>query len=220
MNPTILNIAKAIVSINSSVVGCAISPKHVITPKDTLRLSRQQAFGPAAIHGYSAIHEIDDSPFAILESVSDLSESLSIQRDLFPRFSDSPLTLGEMLAVVKEGYFSHPAPRVDTLWGAKREFDLRGAIFLSAPCSLVVDHDGGAKLIVTTPRTTLPPGTPVFDSSGRLRGLVFVGLNNSRYDTPGDRDESSVFHILPLVASDVRHLRLENRANKALEPTP
>ncbi len=205
-----LNVAKSIVSLNSSVVGCAISARYVITPKDTLRLSRQIAFGPAPIHGYSAIHEIEASPFSILESESDLSETLGISSGHFPHFSSSPPSLGEMLAVVKDGYFTNPSPRVDTIWGPSRKSELSGAVFLSAPCSFIVSReDDCARMLITTPRIDLPPGTPVFDSSGCLRGLVFVGFNNCRYDSSGDRSESSVFHFLPLVTADVQFLHLE-----------
>jgi hypothetical protein len=208
-----VNIAKSVVTLNSGVVGCAISPKHVITPKDTLRWSWRRRPAPASFDGYTTVHEIDESPFAILEAKMDLTESLGIPNGSFPRFSDLLPTLGEMLAVVKEGPLLHPLPRFD-YYGASDELasgELSGAIILAAPCSFIIDRkDASPKLLITTPRTNLPSGTPVFDSSGYLRGLVFVGLNNSRLDTSGDREESSIFHVLPLISADVRNLSLKN----------
>jgi hypothetical protein len=65
-------------------------------------------------------------------------------------------------------------------------------------------EDGSMHLIISTPKTNLLPGTPVFDSTGRLRGLVKTGFNNNRFDTDGDRTQSATFEVLPILKQDVR----------------
>jgi hypothetical protein len=196
----IRNLYSARVDLGSRI-GCAISRKHLILPKDTfpIGVSYREIGTPIYLNNklteYRLAQYHEQSEYIVFQSNKDLGQVLGLDDKTFPKISDEAPLLGQCYGTILESTFRNPMPDPE-LGGSGLVYE--GLHVVYGGCSLVaVPKDRTVRFLLNFPEMYIPSGSPVFDSKGCLCGLIKYGFRNDRY-SQSDRFASNLFEVIPI----------------------
>ena len=215
MNIPFLNLTKACVEITDSVVGCALSPKYLLTSREALKAARVDCEYSSL--RYEIVFEELSSEVTILEVKDDLMKITGLNEDEFPMLGTEYPKLGDLLGVFQKTYFADPRPRlcisymhediqnpINSGMRGTRDYAMEGYHFIPGLCSVLISPESRkVHFLLNVGRLNMQAGTPVFDSQGRVRAIVKTGFDPNRYSMP-NREENEIFEIIPTIREITR----------------
>jgi hypothetical protein len=205
------NLSKAQISLGTEgTLGCAISRQHVLAPKATtpIGLHEQKLGGRVSLkkhHFHDHQRRFDEYTLAFFEKDHDLivlstPEDFSATRGIadseFPQLSEGCLQLGHTYGTITKSWFRNPVPQPSS--GNEQFRNFEGIHLVFGVCSYVaIPETRSLRFLLHLPDMELPSGSPVFDTGGKLCGLIKYGFRHDRYDI-SDKSVSGTFEVIPV----------------------